>query len=69
MALGRLGITAETDVIAYADNASLYATRLWHVLRHPSKEKSVTSSPGPTMPGAFMQRTSTRPSTQRRWTL
>ena len=34
MALGRLGITADTDVIAYADNASLYATRLWHVLRH-----------------------------------
>jgi len=34
VALGRLGITADTDVIAYADNASLYATRLWHVLRH-----------------------------------
>jgi thiosulfate/3-mercaptopyruvate sulfurtransferase len=34
LALGRLGITADTDVIAYADNASLYATRLWHVLRH-----------------------------------
>ena len=32
--LGRLGISADTDVIAYADSASLYATRLWQLLRH-----------------------------------
>lgn len=31
--LGRLGIAADTHVVAYADNANLYAARLWHVLR------------------------------------
>lgn len=36
--LGRLGIGADTLVVGYADNADLYAARLWHVLRcngHP----------------------------------
>lgn len=32
-ALGRLGIGPDTMVIGYADNANLYAARLWHVLR------------------------------------
>lgn len=31
--LGRLGIGADTLVVGYADNADLYAARLWHVLR------------------------------------
>jgi thiosulfate/3-mercaptopyruvate sulfurtransferase len=30
--LGRLGIDARTFVVGYADNANLYASRLWHVL-------------------------------------
>jgi thiosulfate/3-mercaptopyruvate sulfurtransferase len=32
--LGRLGIGPDTRVVGYADNANLYAARLWHVLRH-----------------------------------
>lgn len=31
-ALGRLGIGERTFVVGYADNANLYASRLWHVL-------------------------------------
>jgi thiosulfate/3-mercaptopyruvate sulfurtransferase len=31
-ALGRLGVTDETVVVAYADCGNLYASRLWHVL-------------------------------------
>jgi thiosulfate/3-mercaptopyruvate sulfurtransferase len=31
--LGRLGIDPDTRVVGYADNANLYAARLWHVLR------------------------------------
>lgn len=30
--LGRLGIDGRTFVVGYADNANLYASRLWHVL-------------------------------------
>jgi thiosulfate/3-mercaptopyruvate sulfurtransferase len=33
-ALGQLGVTDETFVIAYADCGNLYAARLWHVLTH-----------------------------------
>jgi thiosulfate/3-mercaptopyruvate sulfurtransferase len=33
-ALGHLGVTDETFVIAYADCGNLYAARLWHVLTH-----------------------------------
>ena len=36
--LGRLGVGPDTLVVGYADNADLYAARLWHVLRcngHP----------------------------------
>lgn len=32
--LGRLGIGRDTEVVGCADNANLYAARLWHVLRH-----------------------------------
>lgn len=32
-ALSRLGVGPETLVVAYADNADLYAARLWHLLR------------------------------------
>ncbi|MBA3907225.1 MAG: sulfurtransferase [Pseudonocardiales bacterium] len=31
--LGRLGIGPDAQVVGYADNANLYAARLWHVLR------------------------------------
>lgn len=31
-ALGRLGVSDETFVVAYADGGNLYAARLWHVL-------------------------------------
>jgi thiosulfate/3-mercaptopyruvate sulfurtransferase len=34
IALGRLGVTDETLVVAYADAGNLYAARLWHVLTH-----------------------------------
>jgi thiosulfate/3-mercaptopyruvate sulfurtransferase len=33
-ALGRLGVTDETFVVAYADCGNIYAARLWHVLTH-----------------------------------
>jgi thiosulfate/3-mercaptopyruvate sulfurtransferase len=32
-ALSRLGVGPHTVVVGYADNANLYATRLWHLLR------------------------------------
>lgn len=32
-ALSQLGIAPDALVVAYADNADLYATRLWHLLR------------------------------------
>jgi thiosulfate/3-mercaptopyruvate sulfurtransferase len=37
--LGRLGIGPDTQVIGYADNANLYAARLWHVLRHVGHQR------------------------------
>lgn len=33
-ALSRIGIADETTVVAYSDGGNLYASRLWHVLRH-----------------------------------
>jgi thiosulfate/3-mercaptopyruvate sulfurtransferase len=33
-ALGRLGISDKTTVVAYSDSGNLYASRLWHVLTH-----------------------------------
>ena len=33
-ALGRLGVSERTHVVAYADAGNLYAARLWHVLTH-----------------------------------
>jgi thiosulfate/3-mercaptopyruvate sulfurtransferase len=34
IALGRLGVTDDTFVVAYADGGNLYAARLWHVLTY-----------------------------------
>jgi thiosulfate/3-mercaptopyruvate sulfurtransferase len=33
-ALGAIGISDETTVVAYSDSGNLYAARLWHVLTH-----------------------------------
>jgi thiosulfate/3-mercaptopyruvate sulfurtransferase len=38
-ALGRLGVTDETLVVAYADCGNLYAARLWHVLTHYAHDR------------------------------
>lgn len=38
-ALGRLGITHQRTVVAYADAGSLYAARLWHVLTYYGHER------------------------------
>ena len=37
--IGRLGITHEKTVAAYSDGGNLYASRLWHVLKHCGHER------------------------------
>jgi thiosulfate/3-mercaptopyruvate sulfurtransferase len=38
-ALGAIGISDKTTVVAYSDSGNLYASRLWHVLTHSGHDR------------------------------